>query len=77
VVRLKVTSGAGKIADREYAVTGVARGQRPKEKNYTPSIEYATAELMKRLVPEIISSTLEAAAAGAVMCATATEQRTR
>ncbi len=76
-VRLKVTSGAGEITDREYAVTGVARGQRPKEKNYTPSMEHATAELMKRLVPEIISNTLEAAAAGAVMCATAPEERTR
>ena len=75
-VRLKVTSLAGEIAEREYAVTGVASGQRPKERNYTPSMEHATAELMKRLVPEIVSITLEAAAAGTVMCATAPEQRT-
>lgn len=55
-VRLKVTSVGGDIADREYVAIGLATGQRPKEKNYTPSVEHATAELMKRLLPEIIRS---------------------
>jgi hypothetical protein len=55
VVRLTVTSVGGGIIDREYVVTGVAGGQRPKEKNYTSSVEDATAALMRRLVPEIIS----------------------
>jgi hypothetical protein len=76
-VRLKVTSPAGEIADREYVVTGVASGECPKEKNYTPSVEHATAELMKRLVPEIISNTLKGSAAGAEMCADCHEQRRR
>ena len=68
-VRLKITSAAGEIADRQYVVTGVARGESPKEKNYTLSVEHATAELMKRLVPEIKTSTLKAAAAGGDLCA--------
>jgi hypothetical protein len=55
-VRLKVTSVAGEITDRQYVATGVARGHRPKKKNYTPSVQHATDELMNRLVAEIIRS---------------------
>ena len=57
-VRLKLTSEGGEISDREHVVIGVAGGQSPKEKNYTTSVEQATAELMKRLVPDIISNSL-------------------
>ena len=76
-VRLKLTSAAGEMADLEYVVTGVASGQSPGEKNYTPSVEHATAELMKRLVPEIISDTLKTAAAGAETCSETYEETTR
>jgi uncharacterized lipoprotein YajG len=53
-VRAKVTTPSGSRADREYRARGVAEGLTPSEKNYTPSLEQATAELMKRLVPDIL-----------------------
>jgi uncharacterized lipoprotein YajG len=53
-VRVKVTPPSGNSAEREYRTRGVAEGRTPSEKNYTPSLEQATAELMKRLVPDIL-----------------------
>jgi len=57
VVRLKVSSPTGETADRTYEVTGLASGEVPSEKNYTPSLERAAAELMKLLMPDILSMT--------------------
>ncbi|HEY3198563.1 MAG TPA: YajG family lipoprotein [Nitrospirales bacterium] len=56
-VRLRVTSAAGKSTERDYLTRGVAAGREPSEKNYTPSLEQATAELIKRLIPDIIALT--------------------
>ena len=54
-VRVTVTPPSGSRAEREYRTRGVAEGQTPSEKNYTPSLEQATAELMKQLVPDILN----------------------
>ena len=56
-VRLRVTTAAGNSTERDYLTRGVAAGRDPGEKNYTPSLEQATAELMKRLVPDIMALT--------------------
>ena len=56
-VRLKVTPAAGRSTERDYLTRGVAAGRDPSEKNYTPSLEQATAELIKRVVPDILALT--------------------
>jgi uncharacterized lipoprotein YajG len=56
-VRLRVTAAAGRSTERDYLTRGVAAGRDPSEKNYTPSLEQATTELIKRLVPDIIALT--------------------
>ena len=56
-VRLRVTTAAGRSTERDYLTRGVAAGRDPSEKNYTPSLEQATAELIKRVVPDILALT--------------------
>ena len=56
-VRLRVTPATGRSTERDYHTRGVAEGRVPPEKNYTSSLEQATAELIKRLVPDIIALT--------------------
>ena len=56
-VRLRVTPSTGGSTERDYLTRGVAAGRDPSEKNYTPSLEQAAAELIKRLVPDIIALT--------------------
>jgi hypothetical protein len=56
-VRLRVTTTAGRSTEREYLTRGVAAGRVPSEKNYTPSLEQATEELLKRVIPDIIALT--------------------
>ena len=56
-VRLRVTLPGGTSTERDYFIKGMAEGRAPSEKNYTPSLEQATAELIKRLVPDIIALT--------------------
>ena len=56
-VRLRVTTAAGRSTEREYLTKGVAAGRVPSEKNYTPSLEQAMEELLKRVIPDIIALT--------------------
>jgi uncharacterized lipoprotein YajG len=63
-VRVKVTPPSGSRAEREYQTRGVAEGRAPSEKNYTPSLEQATAELMKQLVPDILDHAGRSSQAG-------------
>ena len=56
-VRLRVTPSTGRSTERDYLTRGVAAGRDPSEKNYTPSLEQATAELIKRVVPDILALT--------------------
>jgi hypothetical protein len=51
--RVRITPSVGTVAERQYLVQGVAAGHVPREKNYTPSLAQATAELMKRLILDI------------------------
>jgi uncharacterized lipoprotein YajG len=52
-VRVRIMPTIGTRAEREYLIQEVTAGHGPREKNYTPSLEQATAELMKRLIFDI------------------------